>query len=435
MACQEDLAQEEAMRCEECRDGFHWQCYKLPPLTFPSRLKEGAAEGARWGDTRRPDFKCPACQFKTVMKREPRPGSVEDMYILMLDVQVTNDENHRDSESYAKSCMYSLRMLSRWARDLEVPVMIASSQERLAAMPKDHRQLSWYLVDKTRKVKWDTAKGYRAAVFNYYQKMGVPERDIPTASFRFTHRMNGLLQRLGADTEQDEVFGDVLLEDLTKLMRSDFDRARGEHRVVLAQVNLTFHAYAQAGCRANELFEQEVGMLEDHFCFGEEARRKGLRPHLQFRANLQTKENRFSSTNILCCERTKHAPLRTGRWARATIKELRRVGRAQVGALVFAHPDGKQWVMSQFWNDEIVPRLEQLQREKLGGLENVDLDRYGTNSFRRTWNTLAGSHPDPVDQELRERQGRWRGTARSNRMVSLYFDPKPNELLLATYWL
>ena len=67
-----------------------------------------------------------------------------------------------------------------------------------------------------------------------------------------------------------------------------------------------------------------------------------------------------------------------------------------------------------------------------------DLSIYNTNSFRRTWNTLAGQHPDPVSEDLRERQGRWRRRSRSRvlgRMVSLYFAPRPQELLLATYWL
>jgi hypothetical protein len=78
--------------------------------------------------------------------------------------------------------------------------------------------------------------------------------------------------------------------------------------------------------------------------------------------------------------------------------------------------------------------MEQLQRELAGGLENVDLDSYGSNSFRRTWNTMAGQHPDPVSIDLRERQARWRtAVRRSQQMSSLYFDPRPNELLLATY--
>jgi hypothetical protein len=93
--------------------------------------------------------------------------------------------------------------------------------------------------------------------------------------------------------------------------------------------------------------------------------------------------------------------------------------------------------MGWLWDTHILPRLEQLKGELAGGLEGVNLEKYGTNSFRRTWNTLAGQHPDPVSVDLRERQARWRsaGRTRNQAMASLYFDPRPNELLLATYWL
>ena len=106
--------------------------------------------------------------------------------------------------------------------------------------------------------------------------------------------------------------------------------------------------------------------------------------------------------------------------------------------LVFADQAGKAWKMGTFWHTEIIPRMEQLQREKLGGLEKDDLTAYGTNSFRRTWDTLAAAHPDPVSEDLRERQARWRNQSRARKpglMVRLYADPRPRELLLATYWL
>ena len=74
-----------------------------------------------------------------------------------------------------------------------------------------------------------------------------------------------------------------------------------------------------------------------------------------------------------------------------------------------------------------------------GGLERTDLGAFGSNSFRRSWLTLARSHPDSVfSEDLRERQGRWKKEARGyvlGRMVSLYFDSEMRELLLATYWL
>jgi hypothetical protein len=205
---------------------------------------------------------------------------------MLLDVQTTLDEYHYDSASYAEGCMYTLRKMSRWGRDMGVPGMVAHDRETLQAMPKDHRHLSWYFTDITKSVEWGTAKKHRSAVFNYYERMGVPEAEIPTASFRFTHRMNGLLQRKGLNERQAKVFSDVLLEDMTRLLQSDYMRSRGEERVELAQVNLAWHAYNQTGARANELYEQKVGMLEGSFCFGEVAKRKRIRPHLKFRAAL-----------------------------------------------------------------------------------------------------------------------------------------------------
>jgi hypothetical protein len=88
--------------------------------------------------------------------------------------------------------------------------------------------------------------------------------------------------------------------------------------------------------------------------------------------------------------------------------------------------------------EEMVPRLEQLQKEQLGGLEGDDLSKYGPDSFRRTWDTLTAELPDPVSEDLRERQARWRQKGRARKpglMVRLYCDPRPSELLLPTYWL
>jgi hypothetical protein len=82
--------------------------------------------------------------------------------------------------------------------------------------------------------------------------------------------------------------------------------------------------------------------------------------------------------------------------------------------------------------------LEQLQKEQLGGLAMKDLTLYGSNTFRRTWATLAAEGPDEVSEDLRERQARWRKRSRARKpglMVRLYRDPRPRELKLATYWL
>jgi hypothetical protein len=116
--------------------------------------------------------------------------------------------------------------------------------------------------------------------------MGVPVEDIPTSSYRFRHFMNGMLQRKGISTTQDRVFTRSTIVAMTRLMRSEYLRAEGWRRVHLVIVNLTFHAYMQVGARANELFEQKLGMLVDSFCFREVAERKKLRPHLRFRASL-----------------------------------------------------------------------------------------------------------------------------------------------------
>jgi hypothetical protein len=39
--------------------------------------------------------------------------------------------------------------------------------------------------------------------------------------------MHGLLQRFGSDSKQDLVFSDVLLRDLTALLKADYARAHG----------------------------------------------------------------------------------------------------------------------------------------------------------------------------------------------------------------
>jgi len=127
----------------------------------------------------------------------------------------------------------------------------------------------------------------------------------------------------------------------------------------------------------------------------------------------------------------------TGRWAVRAVAALERIGRAQPDHYLWAMENGKTWNMAYFWSTHVLPRLQQLQRERHGGLEDDDLKSYGGNSFRRSWNTWAGTHPEPVSSDLRERQGRWRfKQRRRNRvaqgMVGLYFDPPEAELLRAT---
>ena len=71
-----------------------------------------------------------------------------------------------------------------------IPAMIAHGKDDLSKMAADHRHLRWYLADLTRNVTWDTAKGHRAAIYNYYERMGVPVEQIPTNTHRFRHFNN-----------------------------------------------------------------------------------------------------------------------------------------------------------------------------------------------------------------------------------------------------
>ena len=440
-----DVAAKERLRCARCGAVAHYQCYAVPHDLFPNRLlpKERphphtAGDMARIGDTRRPDFSCPRCEFTRIMLRPPCEGSTHDAYLGCLDVRATLDEFISDSESYANGCRYSLGKMSRWGRDMGVPTMIAHGRADLDHMPHDHKQVRWYLADLTRQTTWDTAKGHRSALYNYYERMGVPIEEIPTSTYRFRHFMNGMLQRKGISTKQDKVFSKKTINAMIRLLRSEYKRAEGWRRVRLAMVNLAFHAYMQVGARANELFQQRLGLLEDSFCFRVAASSKGIRPHLKFRASVQTKEERFATTDLLCCYQAKHTPLKTGLWAEVVVAELRRWGGIDRNRLVFAERDGDAWKMGRFWREEVLCRLEQLQKEQLGGLAMEDLTLYGSNTFRRTWATLAAEGPDEVSEDLRERQARWRKRSRARKpglMVRLYRDPRPRELLLATYWL
>lgn len=443
--CMKDVVAKDRLKCKECGGAFHWQCYCTPEGMFPNRLRRlgkpydhTAGNVARPGDTRRADFRCPRCNFKRVMRRRPEEASAEDGYVGLLDVRVTLGEYISDSHSYSDGCMYSMRKMHRWGVAMDVPAMVARDVEELGEMDSEHRQVMWYLADITRGVTWETAKKHRAALYNYYERMGLVASDIPTATTRFTRFMAGHLQRKGMSTTQNKVFTGLLIRAMTRYLEDKYRRAVGEERVRMAQVNLVWHAYLQTGARANELMEQKMGAMVAGFCFRGRAKRKRLRAHMKFRATLQTKEERFSETELLCCYRTKHAPLRAGMWAEIVVAERGRVDRAADDGLVFADPNGAQWKMGRIWHEDMLPALEQLQHEKAGGLEGTDLSAFGSNSFRRTWASLAAQQPDVVSDDLIERQGRWRKKSRKRkpgRMVSLYRDPKPSELLLASYWL
>ena len=87
-------------------------------------------------------------------------------------------------------------------------------------------------------------------------------------------------------------------------------------------------------------------------------------------------------------------------------------------------------------------RLEQLQRERMGGLKHTeDLSNYGSNSPRRTWNTMAAKLPESISKAARNRQARWRQGQRKkdwggdDGMAELYNEPDLEELLRPTYYL
>ena len=446
------LKPKDALRCCRCGEGFHYFCYSLPTGLFPNRLQELnkpirhlLGDMARYGDTRRPDFRCPRCKFKSVMRRAPVRGSIKDSWLILCSVRAQLDEMLSESSSYATSCMYALRRATRFGDEYDIPVMVAHGPEELVRMNKQfgavgHEQIRWWLADRTRSVGWDTSKKERSALFNYYRAMGWDLDHIPTSTPNFTSFMNGMLQWKGASTTQCAIFRDVLIEDMCALIRGEFKRARGAQKLHLARVQLAWHAYMQTGARANELFEQKLGPMVDSFCFGEEARRKRIRPHLRFDATLQTKENRFSATSLWCCATTMRDLLASGPCAVLLVQQLTNNGITDRESLVFADTDGTRWQMGTFWRREVLPRLERLQAERLGGLEKVDLTLFGSNSFRRSWTTLASSHRGGgvVDEHLRDRQGRWRTKSRTRclgKMVNVYNDAQPEDLLLATYWL
>ena len=92
-------------------------------------------------------------------------------------------------------------------------------------------------------------------------------------------------------------------------------------------------------------------------------------------------------------------------------------------------------------------RANELFEQKLGPMVDSfcfgeearrNLALFGSNSFRRSWTTLASSHRGGgvVDEHLRDRQGRWRTKSRTRclgKMVNVYNDAQPEDLLLATY--
>jgi hypothetical protein len=306
--------------------------------------------------------------------------------------------------------------------------------------------LAWFFVDKARSVKFGTVRRLKAIVFNFYERMpGLHARDIPTSSSNFTHRFDGMAQRLGVETRQDLVFRGVLLVDMVALMEADWARARGGRKVELALVNAAFHLYFQAGLRANEAFHCTVGEVRSSLVRGQQAQRLRLRSHLHVLCATQTKEERYERTAVPVAWGTfGECPLSAGRWVVRALRALASVGMgadAQPDRVLFSDSTGKRWAMDWFWSKQVLPRLQRLQQQGLGGLgAEDDLAAYGSNSPRRTWNSMAAKHPNPVSEDLRETQGRWRRRQKKRQsvklgMAQLYHAPDLDERLRATFFL
>lgn len=416
-------------------------CFRV--VGFPNRL-DVSALSARWDDSRRPDFICEVCNFRAQTGRTPT--TMDDLYLCYLDRMVTIDEFHKDSSGTANN-LYNLRQIARWGIKYGVK-MLAGNAAELHQMPPDHRMLSWFFVDKARGgIKFQTVKRIRASTWNYYQRMeGVTSADIPTSSHRFTHRFDGLAQRLGNVSVQARVFPTRLLNDLLDLLESDWKRARGERKVELALVLAAVTVYFTAGFRANEIFSETVLRLNSSFVLGTEAQKLGVRPHLYLMASAQTKEERHEPTEVPISFTTcPPCRLRPGKWLLVALHLLDTVGRGPAALdetmFLFANAFNVPWTMKWLWGEHIAPRLRQLHTEGLGGLlQNEDLTRYGTNSFRRTYNTMAASNPNPVSKSLLNKQCRWRKKQRKRQMLGqemaeLYFEPDIGEVLRATYYL
>ena len=425
--------------CRSCWRRYHPACFRVEG--FPNRLDETAL-CARLGDCRRADFQCEVCNFRTITGRAP--ATADDYVLCYLDRMLTIDEMHHDADNMTNT--YALRQTARWGLAFGVP-MLAGNVEELRAMPDDHRQLGWFFVWKSLTVKFQSIKRMRACIWNYYRTMpGLAVEDIPTSTRRFTDRADGLLQRLGGESEQALVFPTILLDALLELLASDWKRARGEYRVELALANLAVHVMFAAGMRANECFAERTVRFSKSFVVGEEAEARGVPPHFFIVAPPQTKEERHEVTRIPCSYTTA-APcrLRPGMWGQLALAELERVGRGAATGdttlLLFADAGGAQWRMGWLWATHVEPRLEQLQRERNGGLTGgEDLTRFGSNSPRRTWTSMASSAPNAVSATLLEYQARWRKQARrrgarSMPMHAHYFDPDINERLKATHFL
>ena len=398
---------------------------------------------ARRGDCRRIDFVCEPCNVRSHLGRWPSRD--RDYYLCYLDRLLTIDEFHKDSANSSDKGFMALRQMARWGAWAGIPTMLAGCAGELRSMPIDHRQLGWFLEHKATTVRYDTVRGYRSAVWNYYQRMpGVHPGRGPTESVAFAHRLDGMMQRLGVRYTQNRVIRTELLRALIQLLESDWERAAPSARLELCLANTAFHLYFTAGFRANEAFAATRGPVLESLVTEQEAAVRGVPPHVRWPCALQTKENRVSHTHVpISLHTCPPCPLRVGTWLARLFQAWAGLGTPVTATdtrLVFVHPNGRRWTMQWFWKTHVQRRLFRLRDLQVGGLSaDADIGGYGSNSPRRTWNTMAAAQPNPVSKDLRERQGRWRTHQRRRRanldMPSLYCDPDLVERLSATYFL
>jgi hypothetical protein len=365
-----------------------------------------------------------------------------DQALLKMDRVVTIDQLQFESASGSNTNRANLARMVRWGEDFGVPAMLATSLLHLNGMPQDHRHLSWYWAHRSfQGLKFETHKRERGSVRNYYDRLpgmaGRTETEFPTNTTAMMHRFGGLEQRLGNDPTQDRVVPTRLLADLLALLEADWQRARGERALELVLVNAAVHVLFQGGFRANEPLQVSVRDLERGVVKG--AERRGLPDHFWIKCPLQTKENRVSTAVVpLSYHTVEGCPLMAGVWVERGLEAVRAAGRSRKGRF-FADEQGQGWKSAWLWAEHIRPRLEQLQREGAVG-EEVDLCRFGSNSPRRTWDTMAQAEPDKVAEDLIERQGRWRQKQKRRNRVSVamvrhYAEPGLKERPNATHFL
>ena len=428
------------LECWRCGRKYHWVCFRVEgaPSRYPDALS------ARRGDCRRIDFVCEPCNVRSHLGRWP--SQERDFYLCYLDRMLTIDEFHKDSAGSSEKGFTALRQMARWGAWAGIPTMLAGCASELHTMPVDHRQLGWFLEHKATTVRYDTVRAFRSAVWNYYQRMpGVHPGRGPTDTVAFGHRLDGMMQRLGVRYAQHRVFSTVLLRAVVTRLESDWERAPPGRRLEMCMVNTAFHLYFTAGFRANEAFAATRGEVLAALVVEHEAVVRGVPPHVRWPCALQTKENRVSQTAVPVSLTTcPPCPLQVGTWLSRLFQAWADRGTpvdTTDTRLLFVHANGRPWTMQWYWKTHVQRRLFLLREHELGGLSaDSDIGGYGSNSPRRTWNTMAAAQPNPVSKDLRERQGRWRTHQRRRQrpnleMPSLYCDPDLVERLSATYFL